>query len=90
MTYQGFRAVIQRMDSISAQLSDLQIRLDKKEFDDELELNNEYKNNLQTIASALEMKNFNAGMAALSFEPMLNKIQAYYERLYSELKAGIK
>ncbi len=90
MTYQGFRAVIQRMDSISAQLSDLQIRLDKKEFNDELELNNEYKNNLQTIASALEMKNFNAGMAALSIEPMLNKIQAYYERLYSELKAGIK
>ena len=90
MTYQGFRAVIQRVDSISAQLSDLQIRLDKKEFNDALELNNKYKNNLQTIASALEMKNFNAGMAALSIEPMLNKIQAYYERLYSELKDGIK
>lgn len=90
MTYQGFRAVIQRLDSISAQLSDFQIRLDNKEFNDALELNNKYKNNLQTIAGVMETKNFNAGMAALTIEPMLNEIQAYFKRLYSELKSGVK
>lgn len=90
MTYQGFRAVIQRLDSISAQLSDLQIRLDNKEFNDALELNNKYKNNLQTIAGVMETKNFNAGMEALTIEPMLNEIQAYFKRLYSELKSGVK
>lgn len=90
MTYQGFQAVIQRLDSIFAQFANFQIRLDNKEFNDALELNNKYKSNLQTIASALEKKNSNAGMAALTIEPMLNEIQAYFERLYSELKAGIK
>lgn len=90
MTYQGFQAVIQRLDSISAQFANFQIRLDNKEFNDALELNNKYKSNLQTIASVLERKNFNAGMAALTIEPMMNEIQAYFERLYSELKAGIK
>lgn len=90
MTYQGFQAVIQRLDSISAQFANFQIRLDNKEFNDALELNNKYKSNLQTIASVLERDNFNAGMAALTIEPMLNEIQAYFERLYSELKAGIK
>ena len=90
MTYQGFQAVIQRLDSISAQFANFQIRLDNKEFNDALELNNKYKSNLQTIASVLEKKDFNAGKAALTIEPMLNEIQAYFERLYSELKAGIK
>ena len=55
-----------------------------------MELNKKYKSNLQTIASVLERENSNAGMAALTIEPMLNEIQAYFERLYSELKAGIK
>lgn len=90
MTYKGFQAVIQRLDSISAQFSDFQVRLDNKEFNDALELNNKYKNNLQTIAGVMETKSFNAGMAALTIEPMLNEIQAYFERLYSELKAGVK
>ena len=90
MTYKGFQAVIQRLDSILAQFSDFQVRLDNKEFNDALELNNKYKNNLQTIASVMETKSFNAGMAALTIEPMLNEIQAYFERLYSEMKAGVK
>ena len=78
MTYQGFQAVIQRLDSISAQFANFQIRLDNKEFNDALELNNKYKSNLQTIASVLERDNFNAGMAALTIEPMLNEIQTTY------------
>lgn len=90
MTYQGFQAVIQRLDSISAQFSDFQIRLDNKEFNDALELNNKYKNNLQTIAGVMETKHFNVGMTALTSESMLNEIQAYFERLYSELKTGVK
>lgn len=90
MTYKGFQAVIQRLDSISVQFSDFQVRLDNKEFNDALELNNKYKNNLQTIAGVMETKSFNAGMAALTIEPMLNEIQAYFERLYSELKARVK
>lgn len=90
MTYQGFQAVIQRLDSISAQFSDFRVRLDNKEFNDTLELNSKYKNNLQTIAGMMETKNFNADMVALTIEPMLNEIQAYFERLYSELKVGVK
>lgn len=90
MTYQGFQAVIQRLDGLSAQFSDFQIRLNNKEFNDTLELNNKHKNNLQTIAGVMETKNFNAGMSALMIEPMLNEIQAYFERLYSELKSGVK
>jgi hypothetical protein len=90
MTYQGFQAVIQRLDDLSAQFSDFQIRLNNKEFNDTLELNNKHKNNLQTIAGVMETKNFNAGMSTLMIEPMLNEIQAYFERLYSELKSGVK
>lgn len=90
MTYQGFQAVIQQLDSLSAQFLDFQIRMNNKEFNDTLELNNKYKNNLQTIAGVMEIKNFNAGMSALMIEPMLNEIQAYFDRLYSELKSGVK
>lgn len=90
MTYRSFQAVIQRLDSISAQFSDFQVRLDNKEFNDALELNHKYMNNLQSIAGMMETKNFNAGMTALTIEPMLNEIQAYFERLYSELKTGVK
>lgn len=91
MTYQGFQAMIERLDTISGQFSNLQIRLNNKEFNDTLELNNKYKNNLKTIAGNIrETKNFNASMAALIIEPMLNDIQAYFGRLYSELKTGVK
>ena len=89
MMYQGFQAVINRLDSISAWFSDFQIRLNNKEFNDTLESNKKYKNNLQTIAGVMETKNFNATMTALTIEPMLNEIQAYFERLYSELKTGL-
>ena len=90
MTYQGFQTVIHRLDEISAKFSSFLMRPENKEFNDSLELNNKYKNNLQTIASVMETKSFNAGMAALTVEPMLNEIQAYFERLYSEMKAGVK
>lgn len=90
MTSQGFQAVIERLDTISAQFTSLRTRLDNREFNDTLEQNNKYKNNLKTIAGFMETKNFNAALATLSIEPMINEVQAYFERLYFELKAGVK
>lgn len=90
MTYQGFQSLIKKLDCISVQFSDLQIHLANKEYNDILELNNKHKNNLQTIAGVMDNKEFNAGVSALTIEPMLNEIQAYFERMYSELKSRVK
>ena len=88
MTYQGFQRLIGQLDDISAQLSQVDRRLDNKEFNECLELANKYKNKLKSIAGFMEIKNFNPTKEFLSVAAVLDEIAAYFERLYNELKTG--
>lgn len=88
MTYQGFQRLIGQLDSISAQLTRVERKIDNKEFIDRVELTNKYKNNLKSIAGYMETKSFNASNAFFNIAATLDEIEAYFERLHYELKTG--
>lgn len=85
LTYQGFQTVIERLDTISAQLNRLQERLDRREFNNTTKMYNKYKGNLKTMAALMETKRFNIGDSAANFEQMITVVQVHFEQLYSDL-----
>lgn len=85
LTYQGFQAVIERLDTISTQLNRLQERLERREFNNMTKMYSKCKGNLKTMAALMETKSFNIGDSAAHFEQMITAVQTHFEQLYSDL-----
>lgn len=85
LTYRGFQTVIERLDTISTQLNRLQVRFDRREVNNTIEMNSKCKSNLKTIAALMETKKFDMEFSAVIIEPMINEVQAHFKQLYYDL-----
>lgn len=90
MSYEGFKRTIQGLGALSSKVDLIIKRMDEKEAGDSYHLMSELVRNLNSIAGFIDDGDFPAKASYLSITGTIDKVASYLERLFYELKRGMR